>query len=840
MALRRVIVSAVFAALLSAAALAAEEGGAVDKAPRPAAPASAARLDKWVVIGPGGGGSQYDPVISPHDKKTVIVHCDMTGGYISKDGGDSWRMFNLRGGVDFAVFDPGDPNVIYVKETGLWRSTDGGKTWDFIHPDPAKIESIGMPDDHAGEAIAMADGSKEEIESLAVDPADSKTLYATMTKNDAPGFFCVSTDWGKTWKTETQLPGRVERLIVEAKSPKEARTVYALRAEGTSVREHGEWTANGPPEGVTTFSNLSAGFPKDGGKLIIYGAVTPSWRRQGPGGAGAAGGTASKPGLYVSTDGGATWADVTTILVGGPLPEMPAPNPEARRPAAGSTEGAAGGPPAGGRQGGFRMPRIGPIAACMIQGESACAQVSNIPQGEGKDAFSGIAKTTDAGKTWQLIKDETPREERSFEGLPWMYELYTQGQGPGFTTMGMSPTDPDVVFGTDLGRTARSTDGGRTWEACFTKFMPDGTVTTRGLDVTTCYGVHFDPFDPKRVFISYTDIGAFKSEDGGATWAIGTTDVPRQWRNTTYWMVFDPEVKGRVWGVFCGPHDLPRPKMWRRRGDLKFGGGVCISEDAGNTWQVSSEGMPASGGCTHIIMDPKSPVDARVLYVAGMGNGVFKSTDGGKTWILKKEGIEGEQPLAWRLAMDKEGTLWCVVARRSEDGSIGNDGDGALYRSTDAAEHWEKIALPEGTNGPNGLAVDAADSKRLYLAAWGRDAGTKAEGGGIFLSTDAGKTWKKVLSKDQHVYDVTVDPRNSKTLYACGFENSAWRSDDRGETWRRLAGFNFKWGHRVIPDPYDPDKIFVTTFGGSVWYGPATGDPDATDDIATASMVPGQ
>ncbi len=40
-------------------------------------------------------------------------------------------------------------------------------------------------------------------------------------------------------------------------------------------------------------------------------------------------------------------------------------------------------------------------------------------------------------------------------------------------------------------------------------------------------------------------------------------------------------------------------------------------------------------------------------------------------------------------------------------------------------------------------------------------------------------------------------------------------------------------GHRVIPDPRNEDKIFVTTFGGSVWHGPAAGDPESGADIAT-------
>jgi len=177
-----------------------------------------------------------------------------------------------------------------------------------------------------------------------------------------------------------------------------------------------------------------------------------------------------------------------------------------------------------------------------------------------------------------------------------------------------------------------------------------------------------------------------------------------------------------------------------------------------------------------------------------------------------------------------------VVARKSEDGSIGNEQDGALYRSNDGADHWERMKLPEGLNGPNGISVDPEDPKRLYLAAWGRRGPRTATEGGVFLSTDSGTTWRNVLDKDQHIYDVTIDSRNPKILYACGFESSAWRSADRGNSWQRIKGYNFKWGHRVIPDPYNPEKIFINTYGGSVWYGPATGDPSAVEDIITPQV----
>ena len=71
----------------------------------------------------------YAPTISPHDPNHVMLHCDMTGAYISKDGGSSWRMFNLGAGVNGLYFDPTDPNVIYAYNVGVWRSEDGGATW---------------------------------------------------------------------------------------------------------------------------------------------------------------------------------------------------------------------------------------------------------------------------------------------------------------------------------------------------------------------------------------------------------------------------------------------------------------------------------------------------------------------------------------------------------------------------------------------------------------------------------------------------------------------------------------------------------------------------------------
>ena len=139
--------------------------------------------------------------------------------------------------------------------------------------------------------------------------------------------------------------------------------------------------------------------------------------------------------------------------------------------------------------------------------------------------------------------------------------------------------------------------------------------------------------------------------------------MPKEWLNTTYWIEFDPQVKGRVWSVNSWTHDLPRPKMWRRKGIRDYRGGVCLSNDGGRTWTKSNEGMDQTAA-THILLDPTSPPDARVLYVAGFGRGVYKSTDGGKSWKLKNTGIIQKEPFAWRIVRDSKGALYVLMPMR--------------------------------------------------------------------------------------------------------------------------------------------------------------------------------
>lgn len=721
---------------------------------------AAPHMREFRIIGPGGGGAMFNPTISPQDPNTVLVACDMTGSYITHNGGKSWRMFNLEGRTRFFVFDPNDPRTIYAEGIGLWRSTDNGTSWALIYPKPSNITGVKSPRDEAGETLLTKTPSPMgRITALAIDPANSKVLYAAGGTKGSRSIF-LSRDGGSDWKKEAALPEAAQHIWVDPASHRRSRTLivagahFVLVAGATGIRRFAMPAPGGAADATAGFAGPH--------QSIIY--------------------VISDRSAFVSHDLGSSWQKVTL-------------------PGSGA--------------------RVRAVAASFHHPDTAYLSYAQLHLGG--QVWHGVARTTNGGRTWKLVWKEDMTPAPNVHDA-WLTAAFGTDWGENPLMLGVSPQDPKICYATDFGRTMATTDGGKNWYAKYSRRVRGGGWTTTGLNVTTNYGVQFDPFDPKHMVIDYTDIGLFRSEDGGASWQTSSLGVPRLWRNTTYWTVFDPKVKGLVWGAFSGVHDLPRTKDWRHRSPLTYTGGVGISTDGGRTWKPSNGGMPPTS-VTDIVLDPSSPAGKRTLYATGFGRGVYKSVDNGRTWMLKNNGIAGQEPFAWRMARAGDGTLYLVVARRSSNGSIGNTGDGALYRSRDGAEHWVRLHLPANVNGPNGIAVDVKDPQRLYLAAWARDAGNRGVGGGIYLSADGGRTWSHVLKRDQHVYDVTVDPANPDLLYAAGFDSSAWRSTDRGEHWSRIEGFDFKWGHRVILDPYHPSEIYITTYGGSVWHGPASGAP---------------
>lgn len=752
----------------------------------------------WIKLGPGGGGAMFYPAVSPHNPDYAYVACDMTGSYVTYDGGLSWRMFSLRGPVKYFVFDPVDSNVVYAYSIALFKSSDRGNTWDIVYPVAEEIKGIVSKGDHAEERIITNASTLSDVLALAVDPDNSNNLHAAISLNNKVAYY-TSRDKGCHWIKEKDLENGAKNIFIVPSSPKNDRTICITGKNLVTVRENGRWNTNPVPPGVNNINEFSAGFDWVHNKFIIYAISGKSYFNP----------EGDFSGIFYSNNAGKTWDNRQDDLL--KLRPSDVELPEWRSVATSAFH-----------------PEVVYIsyAGMIVSNDTMCI---------------GVAKSKDYGKTWKLVWKDRLTKGGDFcspnykQG--WIDERFGPTWGENPFSIAVSPSNPEICYTTDFGRSIKTVDGGKTWEQLYTKRKEGSGWISRGLEVTTGYTVVSDPFDRNHLFIANTDIGLMESKDGGESWMSATKDngIPRKWINSTYWITFDPEVKGRAWAVMSDVHDLPRPKMWRRNGIGGYEGGILTTEDAGKTWKPVS-GDIGEAAMTHILVDPASDKESRTLYACAFGKGVFKSTDGGNSWIIKNNGIEFKEPFAWRIFRnDKNGELFLILCRRSDNGSIGNDFDGALYRSCDGAESWSRMKLPYGTNGPVSLVTDDENSGRIILSAWGRVSPGQFShdtGGGIYLSEDNGNTWKQTLEKDQHIHDITYDSRN-KTYYACGFNGSAYRSEDSGESWIRIKGYNFKWGKRVDPDPVDPGKIFIITFGGGVWYGPAKGDENAVEDIVT-------
>jgi len=790
--MRRTI-SRLFPCLLTVALLAAACGKPSSE-PAPAQPLPST----WTVLGPGGGGAQYLPTINPQDPQNVYIRCDMTAAYSTRDGGKSWHMYNLRSVVRAFEIDPSQPNVAYAANSGLYRTEDKGLTWSLVYPAPANIVAERMLDDHAEQSFETADGLPGgEIVKVRVDPSDSGHLILGVApefrrgagmEGEAPkARLITSHDRGASWTVAAEIEGRnVLAIVPGAWDSKPGELIVITDRKVARIAEDG---------GKVELSDLPVGRPvaadcgKDDKGSVIY--LLTDIEEQGGKPAG---------GVFVSRDRGRTWKLANDWLTKG-------------------------------WKVGNRLPSLTTLAVCQSNPSTvylSCAQWYDSPNGTPRRNF-GILKTVDSGAAWEWVYRCTNDSILSGNGPGgWMETNYGPEWGEYPLSLGVCPSNADICYASDFGCTYNTTDGGKTWTQVYADMQPDGASANRGINVTTCYGMHFDPFDPQHLFISYTDIGAFQSFDGGKSWLQAINGTPRPWINTCYWMTFDPKVQGRAWSVWGSGHDLPRPKMFRGGYFDRYVGGVALSSDACRSWQQSNSGMPDNTVCTHILLDPESPVDARVLYVCGFGKGVFKSVDGGASWSLMNNGL-GANLNAWRITRLPDGALYLLVSRGLENRQVV---DGGLYVSRDGAQSWQSVPLPQGYNAPNDLVFDPSDPQRMYLSCWPWTDSTSTERcGGLLRTSDGGSTWEQAFVEDAHVYAAAVDPDNTSTVIINTFDSAAFRSDNRGDTWSRLPGYSFKWGHRPVFDPHHKGMLYLTTFGGSVYYGPAVGTPGAPEDI---------
>ena len=219
------------------------------------------------------------------------------------------------------------------------------------------------------------------------------------------------------------------------------------------------------------------------------------------------------------------------------------------------------------------------------------------------------------------------------------------------------------------------------------------------------------------------------------------------------------------------------------------------------------------------------PTNPDIVYVAAFGNyhgpsderGVFKSGDGGKSWkrVLFRDGKTG----AVDLSIDRRNprviyaSLW-EAYRIEYQMSSGGPGSG-LFKSSDGGDTWTEITrapgLPTGMVGRIGVAVSGADGSRVYAL-------IENENGGLFVSDDAGASWKlmnaarSVRQRAFYYTHVFADPNSKDVVYMQN--TSLFRSTDAGKTLASIGTGTHGDHHDLWIDPDDSNHVVDGNDGG--------------------------
>jgi hypothetical protein len=292
-----------------------------------------------------------------------------------------------------------------------------------------------------------------------------------------------------------------------------------------------------------------------------------------------------------------------------------------------------------------------------------------------------IQRSNDGGKTFEavgnkFVYDGVPGTHQWYDGTPHPWEFKRVWH------LEPSLTDPDTVYaGVEDAALFRTTDGGQSWhELPGLRGHGSGSRWQPGAGGLCLHTILLDPVDPKRIFIAISAAGAFRTDDGGATWkAINQGLVSKQ----------IPDPKAEV------GHCVHRLAMHRSRPSVLFmqkHWDVMRTDTAGDVWREVSGNLPTDFGFaidvhahepeTIYVVPIKSdsehfPLDGQLR--------VFRSRTGGNEWEPLTKGLPQRDCYVnvLRDAMSIDSLDACGVY-------FGTTG-GQVYASANAGDSWAPI-----------------------------------------------------------------------------------------------------------------------------------------------------
>ncbi|MGH8820222.1 MAG: WD40/YVTN/BNR-like repeat-containing protein [Rhodoferax sp.] len=292
----------------------------------------------------------------------------------------------------------------------------------------------------------------------------------------------------------------------------------------------------------------------------------------------------------------------------------------------------------------------------------------------------------------------------------------------------------------------KSLDHGATWREIAAPAFPSKPTSGPWVDDATPWSVDLvwalaagGTAEPGTLWAGCMPAGLFKSQDGGASWAL----------NQPLW-------------------EEPRRKGW-------FGGGY------------DHPGMHT------VLVDPR---DARHLTVAVSSGGVWQSRDGGATWALTAAGMRADYMPEESAGDENIQDVHCMVRCAAQPDVLWVQHHCGIYRSIDGAKSWQAIPAPQPSGFGFAVACDPRNPQRAWFVPAQADiCRIPVDGKMVVTRTDDGGAGFRVFSDGlpqshachlvyRHALDVASDGR---TLAMASTTGGLWVSADAGEAWQALS-----------------------------------------------------
>ncbi len=407
------------------------------------------------------------------------------------------------------------------------------------------------------------------------------------------------------------------------------------------------------------------------------------------------------------------------------------------------------------------------------------------------DAFSGIHKSIDGGKTWFPINNGIDiRAGESRDSIPVFC-----------VTVDLNNSDIIWIGLQNTGAIYKSTDAGNTWVKKISGIVESNGFTVRGISVepgnsdivyaageinSTLWSGQYKSFQG----FDFVKGVVYKSIDGGGSWKP-------IWRgdNLARYILINPDEPNILY-ISTGIFDRFAANSDPANG-MAGGAGIFKSVDGGATWNPINEGLKS----LYVGSLYMHPEDTNIL-LAGTGHaflkedgGIYRTINGGQGWSYVGG---GNNILSVEIVSNYPDTAYAA------DVALSN-----FFKSEDGGVTWETLSRTGGQGwGPEDifaglpidLQVDPRDPKRIFVNNYG---------GGNFLSEDGGKTWSIASNgyTGARIYDLAINSGNAATIYATG-ASGTFRSKDGGVTWDSM-GEQFFRGSIIAIDPEYPDTLLL-------------------------------